>query len=225
MLLYTQEVCRVTVSRFIEALNAYQQGKIQQAIDIWTNLAEAGDVRSQYNLGVLYDAGEVVPQNYWEAAMWFQKAAEQGFADAQFNLSIMYAAGQGVASDMQQSLYWQHQAATQGHPDACYNLAKTLTEGKDVVKDLEQAFFWYEKAADQAHPQAANNLGICYAMGYGVDRNDVAAYKWFNIAVELGDALAVRHRERVAVELGAEQIIEAGRLSSRWLLQKGFGRR
>ena len=124
--------------------------------------------------------------------------------------------------DLQQSLYWQHSAAKQGHADACFNLAKTLADGKDVMKDLDQAFFWYEKAADQGHVQAANNLAICYAMGYGVERNDLQAYKWFNIAVELGDALAVRHRERVGMELGAEQIIEAGRQSAQWLQAKGL---
>ncbi|MDX1812753.1 MAG: tetratricopeptide repeat protein, partial [Gammaproteobacteria bacterium] len=78
---------------FNEALNAYQAGDYAEAIRIWTALAEQGDVRSQYNLGVLYDAGEVVPKNDWEAAMWFERAAEQGYADAQFNLGVMYDIG------------------------------------------------------------------------------------------------------------------------------------
>ena len=87
------------MKNFNDAIDAFQSGHVADAISIWTALAESGDIRSQYNLGVLYDAGECVPPNPWEAAMWFRKAAENGFADAQFNLAIMLLNGQGVAKN------------------------------------------------------------------------------------------------------------------------------
>ncbi|HEM9355462.1 TPA: sel1 repeat family protein, partial [Streptococcus agalactiae] len=49
-----------------------------------------------YNLGVRYDNGRGVRQDYTQAVQWYRKAAEQGLADAQYNLGMMYANGQGV---------------------------------------------------------------------------------------------------------------------------------
>ena len=53
-------------------------------------LAEQGNADAQYNLGVMYDNGQGVRQDYAEAARWYRKAAEQGNAKAQYNLGSMY---------------------------------------------------------------------------------------------------------------------------------------
>ena len=39
---------------------------------------------AQYNLGVMYDKGQGVPQNHKTAVKWYRLAAEQGDARAQF---------------------------------------------------------------------------------------------------------------------------------------------
>ena len=62
-------------------------------------LAEAGDAELQFSLGVMYEHGEGVRQDYAEAVRWYRKAAEQGYAEAQNNLGLMYDQGQGVRQD------------------------------------------------------------------------------------------------------------------------------
>ena len=42
--------------------------------------AEQGHVDSQFILGLMYDNGYGVPEDYAEAVRWFRKSAEQGFA-------------------------------------------------------------------------------------------------------------------------------------------------
>ena len=42
--------------------------------------AEAGDASAQFNLGVMYDNGEGVPEDDAEAVRWYRMAAEQGNA-------------------------------------------------------------------------------------------------------------------------------------------------
>ena len=64
-------------------------------------------------LGLMYDRGEGVPQNYIEAATWYRKAAEQGNADAQYNLGIMYSFGKGVPEDDAEAAKWFRKAAEQ----------------------------------------------------------------------------------------------------------------
>ena len=39
--------------------------------------AEQGDAGAQYNLGVMYDNGQGVPQNYAQTHMWFNFAASR----------------------------------------------------------------------------------------------------------------------------------------------------
>ena len=43
-------------------------------------LANDGYADAQYNLGVMYDEGEGVPQDYKEAIKWYQMSADQGDA-------------------------------------------------------------------------------------------------------------------------------------------------
>ena len=64
---------------------AYEEGVEANKI-----AAEKGNVDSQYNLGLMYDNGKGVTQDYKEAIKWYRLAAIQGLAEAQLNLGIMY---------------------------------------------------------------------------------------------------------------------------------------
>lgn len=85
--------------------------------------AENGDALAQYNLGVLYDTGDGVPQDHNEAAKWYSKAAEQGLAVAQHNLALMYSKGEGVPLNYVLAYKWCNLAASQG-----YDFGITLRE-------------------------------------------------------------------------------------------------
>ena len=76
--------------------------------------AGKGDAKAQFNLGLKYDTGEGVPQNYTEAAKWYRKAAEQGYAEAQFNLGTLYDEGRGVPQDYAEAAKWYRKAKDQG---------------------------------------------------------------------------------------------------------------
>ena len=80
--------------------------------------AEQGDAAAQCNLGVMYDKGEGVKQDDYEAVKWYRKAAEQGLVEAQFNLGNMYADGRGVKQDVYEAVKWFRKAAKQGDADA-----------------------------------------------------------------------------------------------------------
>ena len=58
--------------------DAYAKGDYATALHAWQPLAEQGDARAQYNLGVMYAEGEGVPQDYKAAVQWYRRAAEQG---------------------------------------------------------------------------------------------------------------------------------------------------
>ena len=89
-------------------------------------LAEQGSVRDQFKLGVIYDKGQDVPQDYTKAHKWFTKAAENGLPKAQFNIALMYAKGQGIPLDYAKSYKWAILASNQGFT-AAFQLSFALT--------------------------------------------------------------------------------------------------
>jgi TPR repeat protein len=117
--------------------------------------AEAGDASAQNRLGLLYDEGAGVPQNYRQAKEWFEKAAKQGHVGAQANLGTLYLQGTGAPQSSQMALFWFSRAAEQGNDLAFAKLGLMYAQGRGVLQDFIQAHMWYNLAAVQGEPRAA----------------------------------------------------------------------
>ena len=111
--------------------------------------AETGNMKAQYDLALMYDKGQGVPQDYQQAVRWYTKAAEAGNMKAQHNLALMYDNGQGVPQDYQQAVRWYAKAAEAGNTKAQYNLAAMYFEGKGIPQDSVLAHVWANLAASQ----------------------------------------------------------------------------
>jgi TPR repeat protein len=78
--------CEAAVRRYpndahfrFQLSRAYYEAKnFQAAVDQLKKAAEQGYASAQYNLGVMYEYGKSVSQDYGEALIWYRKAAEQG---------------------------------------------------------------------------------------------------------------------------------------------------
>ena len=81
-------------------------------------IADQGDARAQYNLGMMYGNGEGVSRDYKESVKWFKLAAKQGIAQAQYNLGVMYGNGRIVPQDYKEAVKWYRLAADQGYAKA-----------------------------------------------------------------------------------------------------------
>ena len=57
---------------FQKGLDAVQRGDYTTALREWKPLAEHGNADAQFNLGVMYDDGEGVPQDYKTAVKWYR---------------------------------------------------------------------------------------------------------------------------------------------------------
>ena len=99
---------------FQHAHDLHDQGRYAEALSLYQQLAEQGDAKAQFKLGIMYELGQCVTQDYTQAVYWYRKAAEQGNANAQYNLALRYQAGQGVTQDHIQAAYWYRKAAEQG---------------------------------------------------------------------------------------------------------------
>ena len=138
---------------FQKGLDAAQRGDYTTALKEWTSLAEQGDAKAQFNLGIMYERGQGVLQDYKTAVKWYILSAEQGYAKAQYNLGVMYALGQGVIEDKVYAHMWGNILNSNGHEDGKkimeYLLKKGMTQSQ------------VEKATDLARECVRKNYKDC----------------------------------------------------------------
>jgi TPR repeat protein len=92
-----------------DCFNAFMKPNYTEALRLCQPLAEQGDLRAQSVLGSMYLKGRGVPQNDFEAAKWYRKAAEQGDPwshSAQAVLGTLYEDGHGVPQDYVLTCRW-----------------------------------------------------------------------------------------------------------------------
>ena len=117
--------------------------------------AEEGNASAQNRLGLLYDEGKGVPQDYIQAKEWFEKAAMQGHAGAQLNLGTLYLEGNGAPQSAQMALVWFSRAAEQEDGLAFAKLGWMYARGRGVLQDFIQAHMWYNLGAAYGEWRAA----------------------------------------------------------------------
>ncbi len=80
--------------------------------------AEQGNPIDQFNVGLMYESGDLVTLDPGAAMYWYRKAAEQGLPEAQFNLGNMYVEEEGAPQDPVQAHLWLSLAADQDYENA-----------------------------------------------------------------------------------------------------------
>src|SRR6476620_6260260 len=128
-----------------ETVNAvFQKGEYHAALKLAQPLAETeaakwfrraadqGDTVALIYLGVMYNEGRGVPQDYAEAAKWYKLAAEQGDALAQYNLGLSYARGEGVTPDPVTAHMWLNLASAR-FPAGDSRNRTAATKNRDTV--------------------------------------------------------------------------------------------
>ncbi|MGO9272966.1 MAG: tetratricopeptide repeat protein [Terriglobia bacterium] len=138
----------------------------QKSVAVFEQQAANGDAAAQCGLGMMYNGGQGVPQDYAQAATWWRKAAEQGNAEAQFMLGTLYDMGQGVPQDYTQAVAWFRKAADQGKAAAQWSLGALYDMGQGVPQDYTQAVAWFRKAAEQGYADAQKKLAAFYYPNY-----------------------------------------------------------
>jgi uncharacterized protein len=186
-------------------------------------LAEQGNADAQNELGLKYENGRGVQQDFGEAVRWYRKAADQGLAMAESNIGTMYIYGRGVPRDYDEAMKWYRKAADQNLPLAQFNIGTMYLNGNGVRQDYAEAMKWYRRAADQGLADAHYNLGTMYRDGLGVHQDYVQAHKWYSLAAASVPASetenrtrAVKNRDRIAAKMTTAQIAEAEKLAREW---------
>ena len=108
----------VWADQFDEGVAAYSRQDYKTAFKAWMTSAQQGNARAQLGLGVMYDKGQGVPQDYVEGDKWIRLAAQNGQDSAQLIVGAMYSVGQGVPQDYVKAYLWFNLAAVSGDADS-----------------------------------------------------------------------------------------------------------
>lgn len=149
-----------------------------------------GDANAQLELGLDYEYGSGVDQDYAEAAKWYRLAADRRNPIAQNNLGRLYQYGLGgedsYLSDYHAATFYK-QAAEQGFAPAQSNFGYMCEYGLGVETNKVEAVTWFRRAAEQGYPDAMMNVGISYRDGDGVAPDPLIAYMWIECARRLAE--------------------------------------
>ncbi len=187
---------------FERAMEAYQRGSFIESLNSFSMLAQSGDARAQYNLGLMYAQGKGTQPNELQAKMWYTKAAEQGLPQAAYNLAILYhiEGERGAPHAFEQARYWYEKAATGGVMAAHNNLGTLYLQGKGGPKDIQKAFMHFQIAAQGMEPNGLLNAALLYAWGEGVQQDKMKAYEYLKKARNAGKAEATPFIDRLCKE-------------------------
>ena len=135
-------------------------------------------------MGVNFQNGEGVAEDFQQAMYWYRKAAAGGDAGAMTGIGYMYDNAQGVPLDHQQAMTWYLKAAAGGDTNAMQDIGILYDRGQGVPQDYEQGLVWYRKAADAGDAGAMRDIGLDYEQGWGVARDYAQAMTWYRKAAE-----------------------------------------
>jgi uncharacterized protein len=179
------------------ARSSAQASAKQKAIADLKQMAEAGDAKSQVQLGLTYVTGDGVGRDDSQALKWFRKAADQDNPIGERYLAEMYFKGRGVPADNAEAAKWLRLAADQDDAQSEHNLAVMYLQALGVPKNFKEAAKWMSRSAEQGLAAGELGLGVLYENGNGVPEDPVEAMKWYRKAVDQGNSDALNNLARL----------------------------
>jgi TPR repeat protein len=155
------------IAELEKGIRAYYDGNYNTSFELLYPLAEEGEARAQFRIGVMYRYGRSVSKNSDLSEKWFTLAlptvlrrAQTGDAWAQTDLGTAYEIGISLTQDFERAAYWYRLAAEQNYPGAQTNLGVLYANGEGVSYNRSKAVFWLKKAASQGDLVALQNLSV-----------------------------------------------------------------
>ena len=155
----------------------------QKSFDEVKKAAQKGDAQAQYELGEMYEYGEVTAIDYAEALKWYKKSAKQGNANGQYGVGRIYSNGLGVEEDCVEGMKWYMLSAEQNNSQGQRGVGNLYRAGCGVEKNFDEAMKWYQKSIKQNDAKTMYTLGLFYIEEYN---DTVEGLKWLMKSAENG---------------------------------------
>ncbi len=168
---------------------------VDGGIKLFEKAGAAGTLSAYSTLAHMYETGDGVSKDFFQAVMWYEKAANGNDTAAQLDLARLYS-DNSVVKDLEQSFKWYLKVANKGDAntnsdngnnflakfnieDSYISVAKAYDKGLGVTEDKFEAVKWYAKAAEAGKSEAQWRLAVKYDLGEGVPKDKQKALQWY----------------------------------------------
>jgi uncharacterized protein len=200
-----------------EAKLKVQQKDFAGARAIYLDLANAGDAKACFNLGLMYHDGDGVTQNMEEAVNWYKKSAQLNYKDAQYTLASLVFNREIQSISYANAVQYYQQAAELGHIKSQLNLGMLYYRGDVITQDLNAAIKWLRLAASNNNSEAQGYVAHLYLQGIGVEQDIVKAAMWLMLATQNEDKRLVNKHTKILnytlSQMRPEQVEAASKMS------------
>lgn len=189
-------------------LGCAQSSGVSQTLQIQElqQKAYAGDLDSQYKLGMHYTVNGKLNWDFTRGYKWFLSAAEQGHVDAQYMVGMNKLLGRGTDLDREGAVDFFSFSAEKGHTRAQYQAGNAYLNGAGTEKDSPWGRQWLEQAAWNGHKYAQFLLAALFSGGVGGQPNNAEAWRWAKKASQNGLERADKALQNLEEKMSVEEL-------------------
>ena len=119
-----------------------------EAVAYFQVAAESHVPQAEHHLGIMYEYGLGVEEDFEKAAVFYRRATEKLHVESMYHLALMYAYGRpGFPQDFHRAYPLFQSAAVSGHGPSMHMMGTMKAFGYGMEPDYEIAIMWYERAA------------------------------------------------------------------------------
>ena len=187
--------------KFDAGLAALERQHYATAVRAWTEIALSGSATAQNNMGLLYERGLGVTQNFSSAMDWYEKAEKSGSLEATHNIGMLYVYGKGVSKSWSRALHYFTKVELDV-PESRHMVGLSFFQGDGQIQDRSKAFKRFLSSALEGYEPAQYMTAFMLLDGTNIKRNVLQSYAWAKLA-SLGE-LDVAPNEELLVAAGSQ---------------------
>ena len=153
--------------------------------------SEKGNCVSSYILGLLYESGHGVEQDFKRAKYYFKKSALRGNSNGFYRIGLDFYLGHATSHNYSKAFKYFQKAEKMGSSRGMGGIGLCYLNGEGVKQDYTKAFEYYQKSSELGNSYAMRNLGLCYSNGEGVKQDYTKAFEYYQKSSELGNSYAM----------------------------------
>lgn len=157
-------VATLYASHYENGDEAYEDGNIKIAVSHWEKGAKAGELESQFMLGLLYLRGDDIEADTQKAASLLAKTFNTNEETLQITIALVYYKNRGHEPEDEKAAQQFETAIDNEGAIAQYNLGMMFVEGSGVDKNLKKGALFIKKAKN-ANLQKAKNAWKKHNLG------------------------------------------------------------
>lgn len=168
-----------------------------KAFNIYTKLAQSGNLIAIYELGYCYENGLGTNVDLKEAMKLYEKAANENYPKALNALGNLYGEGKGVEINHEKAYNYFSKSFDLGNINGQYMVGMYYYQGLYVSKDEKKAVQLFNECAKLGHTDSENILGCCYEHGTGIKKDLKMAAFMYEKAAKKDDIYGVYNLARL----------------------------